>query len=331
MEQYFDDPSAAADALLRGEIDVLDRVYPADLRRLSENPEIRIVPYRIPTIHFLVFNGRQQLLRRATFRRGLLYAINRDGFVRDELLAGDARLTAQMLTGPLPRGISDDDSLGYAYDRQIQPREFDPSLGFVLLRLAQAQLQQQMQNSTDEDSLAERKPGAETVDLLETATRVEAERETPFPPLVLAFPDSPIAKAASSAIASDLRRVGFEVTLRALESGFNRPPDGAWDLLYIEATLEEPFIDIPDLIVGENLLGDQGSVLWQAVRVLQEADNWDHVRDQFALVHKLVYDDTPLIPLWQIVEHLAYRDQLDGLGSRPASLYQNVDRWRLNP
>ena len=328
VEYLFDDAAAATDALLRGEIDLIDRVHPADVERLQSHPQIQVAPYRIPTVHFLVVGGRQKVFRQPTFRRGLLYCINREGLLNNEILPHGPRGMTQVLTAPMPLGNSSEDPLGYAYVKTIEPRKFDPSLGLVLLRLAQAQVQQQEQAAKDKAAKAEAKKDAP-----KRAAEVQQSEDgaTPLPSLVLAFPDSAIAQSASSAIASDLARVGLRVTLLPLPPGRSQPSDDQWDLLYVDATLQEPFVDLPELIIGHGLLQGQGGPVWQAVRTLQEAKNWDAVREQFAFIHRLVYDHTPLIPLWQIEEHLAYRDHLHGVGANPVSLYQNVDQWRLRP
>ena len=38
-----------------------------------------------------------------------------------------------------------------------------------------------------------------------------------------------------------------------------------------------------------------------------------------------------LVPLWQLVDHFAYRRSLEGVGERPVSLYQNIEYWEPAP
>lgn len=313
-EIFFENPSAASSALLSGDIDVIDRVAPRDLPELRHASHITVIPYRLPTVHGLVFNDREPLLRSSTFRRGLLYAINRAGFVNDELIAGGDSSTAQVLSGFAPFGRSADDPLGYAYDNQIVPRSHDPALGLVLLRLAMAErakLQVGDKSPTDEDQ-DEQPPGM--FDL---------------PPLVLAYPDSPIAVPASNAIATDFRRLGLNVTLRPVGAGRGWPIDHDWDILYVEATIEEPFVDLANLILGESILGRHGGLVWQEARTLQESTNLEEARNRLFRIHKLTFDHTPMIPLWQVVEHAAVSGKVLGVSNAPISLYHKVSDWRL--
>lgn len=314
VERHFEEPGAMADALLAGEIDVIDRVEAGDLRRLRASQDVEVVAYQIPTVHFLVFGSREPMLRNSTFRRGLVYGINRPQFLRQ--FEGTARL----ISGPLPRGQSQDDPLGYAYSRTVGPRDYDPSLARVLLRLAQVEKQ-----------ILANKSGGAPKEEAEAVESEEAVQEEPLPPLVIACPDSPVARAGAAAVRFDLQRLGLQTSLRFLRPGRAVPEDDDWDVLYVEASIEDPFVDFPELILGHSLLGRHGGLVWQATRALQEASNLEDVRTQFAKIHKLAFDHTPLLPLWQIVEHVAYRKEVDGIPESPATLYQNVSNWRFVP
>jgi hypothetical protein len=47
-------------------------------------------------------------------------------------------------------------------------------------------------------------------------------------------------------------------------------------------------------------------------------------------VHRLLHEELPLLPLWQTLDHFAYRKTLVGIGSRPVHLYQDVERWKVD-
>jgi peptide/nickel transport system substrate-binding protein len=42
-------------------------------------------------------------------------------------------------------------------------------------------------------------------------------------------------------------------------------------------------------------------------------------------------NELPVIPLWEMVEHLARRGRLTGMRESPRSLYDDVASWRLAP
>ena len=334
-ETLYDPPNEATRALLNGSVDVIDRIYPADATRLGRDDSIRLVPYRVPTIHGLVFNDREPLLRDSTFRRGILYGINRQGFVDNDLNSPAFPETGRVLSGFAPAGLNGNDPLGYAYDTRIKPREYNPPLSVVLMRLAIQQRQQLMKP----EEQASDQPTVESTDETETPEKDTDQdnvaTEPEFPELVLAFPDSPVAVSACSLIATDLQRVGVKVRLRQLEAGQGRPSDDSWDILYIETSVEEPLVDLPNLILDDGILGRHGGLVWQATRRLQESANISEVRDQFMRIHKLTFDHTPMLPLWQVIEHAAVADTLRGPGGDTdgplISLYDNVSDWRLGP
>jgi hypothetical protein len=48
-------------------------------------------------------------------------------------------------------------------------------------------------------------------------------------------------------------------------------------------------------------------------------------------LHEIAHHDLPVIPLWQTMNHLAYRENINGIGDSPLTLYQNAGAWRITP
>ena len=65
VEQTMPDDQTAVDALVHGEIDVLDRVPPWQVERLRAAKDIRVDSYGLPTVHVLVLNPDQAALEGA--------------------------------------------------------------------------------------------------------------------------------------------------------------------------------------------------------------------------------------------------------------------------
>lgn len=327
-ESLFDDPTDACDALADGRLDLVDRIHPGDYDRLAANPDLQLIPYRLPTIHGLVFSDREPLLRNATFRRGLLYGIDRQSFLNQEL-TGTRKQTAQLLSGFAPIGRSENDPLGYAYNPMVKPRSYDPSLAVVLMRLAMRTSKSKQHKSSEADTEPTRDANAASSADVNADANIDEHDPNAFPSLTLAYPDSHIAAAACESIASNWRRLGLPIKLRPLSPGHASPKDGQWDLLYIEATIEEPLVDLPELVLGHRILGRHGGLVWHAMRQLQEANSLEEVRDEFAKIHRLTFDHTPILPLWQIIEHIAVREGFSGPSGSPISLYEDIDKWRV--
>ena len=136
VERRFRADDAAVEALVRGEVDLLDRVPPWQLEKLKTHDQVVVGPYRLPTIHVLLFNPRTRLLQEREFRRALCYGIDRAGLVRDILLAGQAIDGFRPVSGPFPAGESRHDPVGYAYNQQLSVRPYEPRLAAVLAEVA---------------------------------------------------------------------------------------------------------------------------------------------------------------------------------------------------
>ena len=142
--------------LLQGRVDVLDQLFPADAVRLSRSKRIKVVNYPLPTVHMLVPCSDHPYLVERTFRRALLYGINRQDILTGELLEGLESEGCRVLSGPFPAGIELNDPLGYAYDQSILPRSYEPPLAKLLLAMNANQMKSQAERK--EEALPEMTP-----------------------------------------------------------------------------------------------------------------------------------------------------------------------------
>jgi len=119
VEIRSDSASDGVSALLQGKIDVLDQLFPADAIRLSKHKRIKVANYPLPTVHMLVPCSDHPFLAERTFRRALLYGINREDILTGELLEGLELEGCRVISGPFPAGLEINDPLSYAYDQSI--------------------------------------------------------------------------------------------------------------------------------------------------------------------------------------------------------------------
>ena len=211
-----------------------------------------------------------------------------------------------MVSGPFPAGLSNDDPINYAYDDRIEPRPCDPRLAWALSLVA-------MKEFND----AEKKKGGEAKQM---------------PRFVLAHPDDEIAQAACASIKFQLGVVGIQVDLKRLEGPFpDRMPDDV-DLLYAELAVGEPATDAARLFGPNGLAGGGSPYVALALKQIEEATDWARVREHLRRLHRIVYDDATIVPLWQLVDFYAYRKGNRGIdgkaGERPCTLYQNIEQWQ---
>ena len=303
VEHTFDNPQQAVRALRRGEIDLLDRVFPADVASLRSDEQLQVRAYRLPSLHVLVPNPTRPYTANRVFRRCVAYALDRDHILRQELLGGRDLSGCRLISGPFPPGIDGDDPLGYAYDSRVEPRAYDPRHARTLLQLARIEI------------------------------NAEAQKNQQSPPemteLVLAFPASELARVACAAIVEDLKVLGLPSSLRPLAPGTCRPDDDRWDFLYVDYVMQEPLVDAPRLLAADGFAGCPSPHLNLALRQLQRATSWNQAGDRLRAVHQICYDDTSVIPLWQLIDYLACRKELGGVVENPVRTYQAIEGWSL--
>lgn len=304
VELKMETASQAVTTLLRGEVDVLDRLFPSDANRLRRSRDVVVSSYPLPTVHLLIPCSDHPYVAERNFRRGLLYAINRHDILNGELLGNIETPGCRVISGPFPAGIERNDPLAYAYNNDVAARSYQPQLGMLLTVLAQKQ----------QEALAERR-------------KTEPPELTP---IRLATPDDDLSRIACEAIKTQWELIGLEVELVVMPAGESMPEEGTADLVYVVAAVWEPIVDARRLLGPEGLAGSDNQFVGLGLRDVEAARNWRQARDRLHDLHRTVNHELPILPLWQIVDSYAYRRDVVGVGRDIVSLYQNVERWRLN-
>jgi hypothetical protein len=304
LEMAFATPQQAVRALRRGEVDLVDRAFPAEIEGLRRDPQLTVIPYRVPSLHVLICNPLNPYLANPLFRRCLIYGINRQLILNRELLAGTALPGCHVISGPFSPGIDADDPLAYAYDARIEPRAYDPLHARTLLQLAQVEVE---------------------------AAAAKGQQPTPeLKRLTLFHPAHELARIACEQIAQDLKLLNIQCMLQELPPEKCRPADNAWDLCYVDYVISEPLVEARRLLAVDGLAGCTSPHLNLALRQLDRATNWNEVSTRLRAIHQICFDDSSLIPLWQLVDHLVCRPGIGGMVARPVTTYQAIETWNLH-
>lgn len=303
VERLYDKPDKAIQALKRGEIDIYDRVFPADVYRLRNDSSLTVGQYAVPTIHVLVPNYARPFPANKIFRRAILYALNREGILRSELLGGGSLAGCVPLSGPFPAGTGASDPLAYGYDERIAPRAYDPRLGLTLVKLAATELANQAKKAQQPEPTLEK--------------------------LVLGYPPTEIARIAIQAIGMQLEVIKLKVELKELPPDKLDDPDGTCDFVYRELLVAEPVVDAPKLLGRGGLFEESSPYVGLSLRRLEATSNWQDASVALKDLHRVTYDDVTVLPLWQIAEFYAYRKWIRGVGDQIVTLYQNVENWQV--
>ncbi len=306
IEHYFENPATLVNRFLGGEVDVIDRLFPADVQvvKRANQSDIVVQPYAVPSIHFLLPNLKRPLMQQRSFRQAIVYGISRPTILQQDLLGNAVVAGTQVISGPLPPGVANDDPLGYAYDRQIEPRVFEPTLALTLAGVAKAKLGWNDEASDDE----------------------HPERNQP---LILVHPAAALPRIASSAIAQYLSAIGLNCQTREMPLGQTMPDGDQWDLLYMDMVFTEPMFDIRRLLGADGLLEGGSPYLELALRQLRLSVDWERTRETLKEIHRLAHEEVAVVPLWQVVEFLAYRQCVKHIPTHPLTLYQDVEAWQV--
>ncbi len=303
LEQLYDDPQKAISDLVRGEIEAIDQLYPADVNLLSGIDGIEIDRYALPTVHMLVPKSSHRFLQESEFRRALMYGSNRKGVLEGEILGGQGNNLCRLVSGPFPRGEKDNDPLSYAYNETVEPMAFDPRLAKLLFTMTEKKL-----------AIAADKKG-EPAPVLET--------------IRLGVPDVESARIAGEAFVQQWMLIGIPSQLVVLPKGKFDATGDQVDLLYVAAAVWEPATDAERLLGADGIAATNDPFIVQSLTTLRAARSWVEVRRVMQDLHILIDAHLPVLPLWQITDAIAYRKSVKGFAKRPMTLYQDMGNWRL--
>ncbi|MCA9223002.1 MAG: hypothetical protein KDA71_21940 [Planctomycetales bacterium] len=338
VERYFASAEEAKQALMRGDIDVLDQLYPADAAKLRSRSDLEVRQYAMPQVHVLVPVSDHPYLENRNFRRALVYAINREGILKQELLNQEEVPGCQVISGPFPAGRNEVDPLGYAYDSTIRPLPYNPRLAFALALTSQFEIKTLAEKKGEKiGDMIEGIPMPEDPDMTDEERKLmeeEAAKAKPVPPakaLVIGHPATELARVACQAIQQQLTSVKIRCSLKELPLGLTHDPENKCDLLYVTAAVWEPIVDARRLLGPDGLAQSNNPYINLQLRKLESARSWKDVRDALHDLHSRVAGEMTVLPLWQTVDHYAYRKSVRGIGDRPVSLYQDVEQWSISP
>lgn len=307
VEFLFDSPSTAVDALLRGELDLVDRVSPVDLARLRRHPNIELRSYLVPTVHMICINQRNEFTKMTMFRAGLYRGVNREVILKNGLLGGRAINGSEVIDGPFPIGMEDNDQIGYAYDLRLLPIVYSDVIARVMVAATVETIRNRLIEEQVEDTTVE------------------------IPEMILAHPAGEVATATCRSVAAMWALTGVKIRLRPLPPGVTVPDDDEYDFLYVEMMMNEPLVEADFLFGPQGLVKSLSAPTQQTMRQVSFSNSWRSASLNLRQLHRQLQNDASVIPLFQMREFYAYRSHVGEVGRDLIYLYQNVDQWQMLP
>lgn len=298
-ERRYETPADAVAALRRGEVSLLEAVPLDQLRLLEDDPDIQVGRYRAPRMHWIAIDGRNPVLRNRSLRRGLSFAINRKELLQEGILRAPLNDSTIPSDGPFPAGSAADDP-------EVPPLTHDPLLAKMLVRAAKQEM---------------------GIDVIE---------------LTFSYPSIPSARAVASKLVEACADAG--VVLKPVE----RPQSDLerdlrqglrFDLAYRVAPITDPVLEIgPILCPGYSAppqadgLGALASArILQLLLQLEQVQDLPSAREQLLAIDRETRDELPILPLWQLQGHFAWRARLNGPPAEAGELYEGIESWTIDP
>ena len=289
-----------ADLLQRGMVDLVERVPLAELPTIAQIPEIQIGTYQTPSVHRLALDGRTPALGNRKLRRALSMALDRATLLQDQILRkATPGVATRVASAPFVRG-------SFVADPNVPPLEYQPILAKGLVAAAVQEL------------------GGQPIRLTLEYPSIAEARAT-VPKMVEYFGLIGVRVEAIERSESDLET--------SLQSG------RAFNLAYRASRPLDPLRDAGPLLIPayDSSPSSGGFASAASPRILQLLIDLDRAPESQSArrlaiqIDRESRDELPVIPLWQVEDHYAWRSNLHGINPTTETLYQGVTAWEADP
>ena len=293
-------PASALEALIRGEIALVEHVAPDQLPVLRKEPElVKIGRFSTPSLHRIGLDGRHLALRNRKLRRALSMAIDRKVLLEEVVLRHPPDEVNLVSDGPFVKG-------SFVDAQGVEPFEYNPLLAKGLVAAAKKELGNNPIRLTFEHPPT---PEARAVcpKIAEAFTLIGVEIN------LVERPESELESALRAG-----RR--FDLAYRASRPTMPLRDAGPLLLPGYDAT---PSADALASAASPRIL--------QLLIDLERAPETTSARALAMQIDRESRDELPVLPLWQLEDHFARRSNLRGPAEVTDHLYQGIATWEIDP
>ncbi|MFO0950922.1 MAG: ABC transporter substrate-binding protein [Isosphaeraceae bacterium] len=296
-EVRFPSARAALGAFTRGEVTLLEHVPPDQVQPLAANPEYKVGAYARPSMHRIAIDGRNPVLRNRNLRRGLSYAIDRGTLLEETVLRRPPDAANLVADGVFPKG-------SFADAPDVKPLEYDPLLARMLVAAARKEFGKPIE-------------------------------------LTFEYPAVPEAQAVVPKIVEAFTAAGLQIkAVERPESELESELRGGrrFDLAYRAGRLGDPVVDAGPMLTpaydappsSDPLASLASPRILQLLLQLERAPEFPTARGLAAQVDRECRDELPVLPLWQLQDHYAWRTRLRGPAETAERLYDGIETWEVD-
>ncbi len=154
-----------------------------------------------------------------------------------------------------------------------------------------------------------------------------------MPEMVLACPERETSELVALMIQRQWAAIQIPVRIVFYQDPKRIGRDENIDFWLVECPLKEPLLDAPRIFGAEGLHGQPSPYMELALEQLRQARDWAEAGKCLREIHRLCFEETTVLPLWQLTEFYAHREEFSGI--EPAAglidLYQNLRHWQQVP
>jgi hypothetical protein len=299
IEQRYPSSEKATQSLLRGDVMLLPSVRPWEVAKFEADGRFFVQPYAVPVTHLLQFNPRSKPLANRTLRRALAYGLSTKSIFEEVVLRGPAEKSerlGRLTSGPFP-------TTSYAYATTVEPYKYDPALAIALTAGAKKELNGEL------------------------------------PTLRMICSADPIQRQAAQRLIDQWKRIRLTIELLpppTANSPGSKSNGTDWDIAYRTVSLAEPLTELWSCLTLDAGTNAESLTLLPAwlrheLLTLDRAGDWDTAEKLLKNLHRHLWAEVQVIPLWEVNEFIVYRKNIRGLLAQPMTTYQGLERWRVEP
>lgn len=311
IETRYDDYAASVQGLLRGEVSLLPRIAPADVRKFEQHYDYFTFLNPLPETHVLQFHPRSKWLSSRALRRALVYSLNRQQLLETIFLQEPEGRLGRVSSGPFARN-------SYASNPNVKPHRYDPILAYSLILGAKSELK----TLPTLKMIAPRDPAvrAAVKEMIEHWNKLFEKQG-----LKVELLDEPPAGTVAGQIAASVSR----------GAGDSDAP-AEWDIRYDTIRMAEPLTELWSIVAMTNAT-DLNSIqhiptwLRQELLMLEQAGDMTSAREILNRLHKHIWAEVHLIPLWELNPVMVVRKTVKGIPQGSLDMYQGIEGWHVQP
>ena len=176
------------------------------------------------------------------------------------------------------------------------------------------------------------KPRVPDVILARTLVAAMEQKYSTLPNLRLVHSPSEVDRIVCQELARDFEAIGLKITLVEFDPAAPVSPLTA-DLRYSALTVRDPIYDTMTFLTRDNpSLGEHASPwLRQLLVDLVEVPNLSVARELLPKLHRVIFEDVAVLPLWQFQKRIAFSERVNGSPKSPNSTYDKIVDWSVRP